>query len=109
MEHSIEEGFKAETYFTQHPDIGISQLATRLAVDDYQLGKGFEMKHTEQGLRQHIEHLLLDFRYIIVQQRLKEINRELKEHPDETRMKELVSDYMEANKIFQQLGKELGR
>ena len=78
-------------------------------MDDYQLGKGFEMKHTEQGLRQHIEHLLLDFRYIIVQQRLKEINRELKEHPDETRMKELVSDYMEANKIFQQLGKELGR
>ena len=109
VEHSIEEGFKAETYFTQHPDIGISQLATRLAVDDYQLGKGFEMKHTEQGLRQHIEHLLMDFRYIIVQQRLKEINRELKEHPDETRMKELVSEYMEANKIFQQLGKELGR
>ena len=109
VEHSAEEGFKAEAYFTQHPDVDISQLATRLVVDDYQLGKGFEMKHTEQGLRQNVEHLLLDFRYIIVQQRLKDINRELKEHPDANRMKELVNEYMEANKIFQQLGKELGR
>ena len=109
VEHSVEEGFKAESYFTQHPDIEVSQFATRLAVDDYQLGKGFEMKHTEQGLRQRIEHLMLDFRYIIVSERLKEINRELKTNPKKERMKELVDEFIETNKLYQELGRQLGR
>ena len=109
VEHSAEEGFKAESYFTQHPDIEVSQFATRLAVDDYQLGKGFEMKHTEQGLRQRIEHLMLDFRYIIVSERLKEINRELKTNPKRERMKELVDEFIETNKLYQELGRQLGR
>ena len=109
VEHSAEEGFKAETYFTQHPDIEVSQFATRLAVDDYQLGRGFEMKHTEQGLRQRIEHLMLDFRYIIVSERLKEINRELKTNPKKERMKELVDEFIETNKLYQELGRQLGR
>ena len=109
VEHSAEEGFKAETYFTQHPDVEVSQFATRLAVDDYQLGRGFEMKHTEQGLRQRIEHLMLDFRYIIVSERLKEINRELKTNPKKERMKELVDEFIETNKLYQELGRQLGR
>lgn len=109
VEHSAEEGFKAETYFTQHPDIEVSQFATRLAVDDYQLGRGFEMKHTEQGLRQRIEHLMLDFRYIIVSERLKEINRELKTNPKRERMKELVDEFIDTNKLYQELGRQLGR
>ena len=109
VEHSAEEGFKAESYFTQHPDIEVSQFATRLAVDDYQLGRGFEMKHTEQGLRQRIEHLMLDFRYIIVSERLKEINRELKTNPKKERMKELVDEFIETNKLYQELGRQLGR
>ena len=109
VEHSAEEGFKAETYFTQHPDIEVSQFATRLAVDDYQLGRGFEMKHTEQGLRQRIEHLMLDFRYIIVSERLKEINRELKTNPKRERMKELMDEFIDTNKLYQELGRQLGR
>ena len=109
VEHSAEEGFKAESYFTQHPDIEVSQFATRLAVDDYQLGRGFEMKHTEQGLRQRIEHLMLDFRYIIVSERLKEINRELKTNPKRERMKELVDEFIDTNKLYQELGRQLGR
>lgn len=109
VEHSNDKDFKSETYFTQHPDVEVSQLATRLAVDNYQLGRGFEMKHTETGLRQRVEHLILDFRYIIVSERLKEINRELKTNPDKERMKELMTEFMDANKLFQQLGRQLGR
>ena len=109
VEHSNDKDFKSETYFTQHPDVEISQLATRLAVDNYQLGRSFEMKHTEISLRQRVEHLMLDFRYIIVEERLKEINRELKTNPDKDRMKELMTEFMDANKLFQQLGRQLGR
>ena len=67
------------------------------------------MKHTEQGLRQRIEHLMLDFRYIIVSERLKEINRELKTNPKKERMKELVDEFIETNKLYQELGRQLGR
>ena len=109
VEHSADDGFKAETYFTQHPDINISQIATRLVVDDYQLGRRFEMKHTEQGLRQCVEHLMQDFRYMIVGDRLRQINHELKMHPAPDRTKELMTEYMDATKLYQQLGKQLGR
>ena len=60
--HSGEEGFKAETYFIQHPDVNISALAAELAIDHHQLGKGFQLKEREGGLKQHVLHLVLDLR-----------------------------------------------
>ena len=107
--HSADPEFKAETYFTQHPDVEISQLATHLAIDNYQLGKGFAIEQTERSLRQQAEHLILDFRYIIVSARLKEINRELKMKPEGERLKELMQEFMDTNNLYQQLGRQLGR
>ena len=52
---------------------------------------------------------MLDFRYIIVSERLKEINRELKTNPKKERMKELVDEFIETNKLYQELGRQLGR
>ncbi len=109
VEHSVESDFKAEAYFTQHPDVEVSQLATRLAIDNYQLGRSFEKELTDKELCQQVEHLILDFRYLIVTERLKEINRELKSNPAGDRMKELMQVYMEVNKLYQQLGRQLGR
>ena len=60
--HSGEDGFKAETYFMQHPDVNISTLAVELAIDRHQLGKRFQPKEREGGLRQHVLHLVLDLR-----------------------------------------------
>ena len=60
--HSGEPDFKAETYFMHHPDVNISSLATRLAIDTHQLGKSFQVKEREGGLRQHVLHLVLDLR-----------------------------------------------
>ena len=109
VEHSVEPGFKAEPYFTQHPDIEVSQLATHLAIDNYQLGKSFAIEQTAQSLRQRVEHLILDFRYIIVSARLKEINRELKMKPEGERLRELMQEFMDTNNLYQQLGRQLGR
>ncbi len=110
VEQSARDGFRAETYFTQHPDVDISQQATLLAVDDYQLGRGFEMKHTERTLRQQVQHLMLDYRYIIIGERLKDINRQLREAAgDMERARPLMQSYMDASKIYQELGRQLGR
>lgn len=111
VSHSGEEQFCAETYFTQHPDVEISSLATKLAIDNYQLGRGFEMKHNEQTLRQRVEHLVLDYRYNIVRRRLDEITQQMrtmaKDNMEE--MKKMMEEYMSFNKLFQELGKLVGR
>ena len=110
VEHSANAGFRAEAYFTQHPDVNISQLATRLAIDNYQLGRGFEMKHSGQTLRQRVQHLMLDYRYIIVGERLKTINQQLKTSAgDMEKLRELMKAYMDTSKIYQELGRQLGR
>ena len=110
VEHSDDEGFKAETYFTRHPDVEVSQLATRLAVDDYQLGRGFEMKHTTQRLRQQVEHLMLDFRLMVVRRRIKELKDAMRQ-PGLTSEQQhaLMTEFMELSAISQQLSKLLGR
>ena len=109
VDRSAEKGFKAETYFTQHPDVEISQLAHRLAVDNYQLGRTFQKKPTAKELRQLVEHLLLDFRYNIVVNRQKEIMNEMKTEKDMGRMKELMDEYKSVSELCQQIGKMLGR
>ena len=109
VEHSVEQDFKTEPYFTQHPDVEISQVATRLAVDNYQLSRGFEMKQTEKTLRQQVEHLLLDFRYRIVSERMKELRNELKIHPEKISMQDFREEYQMVNELYLQLGRQLGR
>ncbi len=109
VEHSSDEGFKAETYFTQHPDIEISQIATRLAVDNYQLGRSFKKEQTNKELRHQVEHLMLDFRYIIVNERMKELMKKMNTEKDQIRMKALVDEYKSLLELYQQIGKMLGR
>ena len=107
--HSGEEGFKAETYFLQHPDIKISELATKLAIDKHQLGKGFQLKERENGLRQSVLHLVLDLRLDIIEKRLKEIKLQLKEAgSDMERVRELLEEYKDTQQIRDALAKQLG-
>ena len=108
-DHAAEAGFKAETYFTQHPDVEISQLAHRLAVDSYQLGRSFKKEPSAKELRNQVEHLELDFRYMIVTGRQKDIMNEMKTEKDMGRMKELMAEYQSVTLLCQQIGKMLGR
>jgi len=109
VEHSEESGFVAETYFTQHPDLEVSQLAHNLAVDKYQLGKNFQKEITMKDMRQMIDHLILDFRYNYLNGRLKEVKEEMKGEKDMARIKELMDEYKSVSELFRQIGKMLGR
>ena len=107
--HSGEEGFKAETYFMQHPDVNISTLAVELAIDRHQLGKRFQVKEREGGLKQHVLHLVLDFRLDIIEQRMKEIQQELKQAgSDMTRVTPLLEEYKNTQLIRDALARQLG-
>ena len=107
--HSGEEGFKAETYFMQHPDFTISSLAAELAIDRHQLGKGFQLKEREGGLRQHVLHLVLDLRLDIIEKKMKEIQLQLRQvGGDMERARQLLEQYKDTQELRDALAKQLG-
>ena len=109
VEHSSEPGFKAETYFCSHPDIEVSRLATRLAIDRHQLGGRFVVQPREGSLRQRVLHLVLDFRLNIVEARLKEIQRELlTAGTDMQRVMQLLQEHKDTKELRDMLAKRLG-
>ena len=108
--HSGEEGFKAETYFIQHPDVNISALAAELAIDCHQLGKGFQLKEREGGLKQHVLHLVLDLRLDIIEQRMKEVQQQLRQvGNDMERANALLEEYKKTQLIRDALARQLGK
>ena len=107
--HSGEEGFTAETYFMQHPDVGISALAVDLAIDRHQLGKGFQLKEREGGLKQHVLHLVLDFRLHIIEQQMKDIQKQLKlAGSDMEQVKPLMEEFSRIQKLRNAVARQLG-
>ena len=67
------------------------------------------VKDTEEQLRQRINHLILDFRMDIVNQHLKDLQRQLKEAKnDMSRIKEIMPDYQETQKRRNELARQLG-
>ncbi len=109
VEHSGDPGFKSDQYFMQHPDPAMSQLAARLAIDNHQLSRSFELKSSGSSLRQRIQHLILDFRMDIVNQRLKDIQRELKTvGSDRDRIKELMDAFKDTQELRNALARQRG-
>ena len=107
--HSGEPDFKAETYFTHHPDVNISSLAAHLAIDTHQLGKSFQLKEREGGLRQHVLHLVLDLRMDIVENRLKDLKAQMKQvGSDMERIKALMEEFKETQELRNALAQQLG-
>ena len=107
--HSGQAGFKAESYFLQHTDVAISSLASQLAIDHHQLGRGFQLREREGGLRQHVLHLVLDLRMDIVEKRLKEIKQQLRQvGSDMERIRELLEEYKSTQELRDALARQLG-
>ena len=107
--HSGEDGFTAETYFLHHPDVDISNLATELAIDRHQLGRGFQLKEREGSLRQHVLHLVLDLRMDIVEKRLKEIKVQLRQVGNEKEhIMELLEEFKSTQELRDALARQLG-
>lgn len=125
VEHSSDEGFKAEPYFVHHDDIEISKVAAELSVDRYQLAdedadeadnskknadevRIEEEKRIEQ-LRTQTEHLLNDFRMDYLEQRLKSLQTEINQSvADPERMKKLMEEYKTVHELRSKLARLLG-
>lgn len=77
VEHSVDEGFKAEEYFTRHPDIEISTVAVAMSVEEFKLSESLQLRNSETILRNRVLHLVLDFRMDYVENKLKELRAQL--------------------------------
>ena len=122
VSHSGEEGFVAEQYFVHHDDIEISKLASRLSMDAYQVMEtqkpASETKYVDEeqlareaqeDLRNHTIHLVMDYRMDYVEQRLKDLMREIAEASnDAERMQQLMLEYKDMHQIRNALAKQLG-
>ena len=116
VSHSGEEGFVAEQYFVHHDDIEISKLASKLSMDAYQVMEtqkpASETKYVDEeqeDLRNHTIHLVMDYRMDYVEQRLKDLMREIAEASnDAERMQQLMLEYKDMHQIRNALAKQLG-
>ncbi len=105
--HVGDEAFKAEEYLMRHPDYEVSSVAANLAVDPYQLSKSFQMKDREGGLRQHVEHLVLDFRYYCLKEKVEELKAALKNCKDD--YMSIMQELAHVDRIYKELARKLGR
>ena len=93
----------------QHPDPEVSQLAASLGIDSHQLSRSFEMRSSGTSLRQRIQHLILDFRLDIINQHLKDIQKQMKEvGSDMSRVRELMEDYKQTQELRNELARQRG-
>jgi DNA primase len=107
--HGKEPGFKAETYFCSHPNQAISQLATRLAIDRYQLGGRFVVESKENDLRQRVLHLIMDFRQNLLEERLKELQRQFAVvRNDMEKTMQLMEEYKNLTELRNFIAHKLG-
>ena len=107
--YTTDDNFDSATYFTRHPDVEISSLATDMLVDPVQLSKSLQMRKEENSLQNHIEHLILDFRLNYVDSHMKDVQRQIiLNASDPERMVQLMQQYKELQELRNQLAKKLG-
>ena len=110
VNHAGDENFCAEQFFLHHSDIEISRIATDLCMDKYQLldeqkaARADEEKNADElrveeenrieALRQQTEHLLNDFRMDYLEQRLRDLKRDISLAVNEpVRLQQLMEEY----------------
>ncbi len=103
------DNFDSATYFTRHPDVEVSSLATDMLVDPVQLSKSLQMRKEENSLQNHVEHLILDFRLNYVDSHMKDLQRQIILNAnDPERMMQMMQQYKDLQEVRNQLAKKLG-
>ncbi len=109
VEHNADEGFTAEGYFTHHPEIEISKLATDMVIDRFQLSKSLQVKNDNETLLHQVVHLILDFRLDYVEQQLKALQQKISLYSnDMDKTMKLMAEYKDMQTIRNSIAKELG-
>ena len=107
--HSADEGFKAESFFLNHEDVEISKIANMLSVDQVQLSKSLQLSKDDDGLREQVIHLILDFRMDYVEEHLKVLKAKFRNTADVTEQMNIMQEIKDMQEIRNALAKRLGK
>ena len=109
VEHSKEENFDSEKYFTLHPDYDISSIAIKLCADNVILSKSLQMEMTPYTLREQAEHLLFDFLNEYIMQRINQLTAEIKQSGNDLeKQMSLIADLQKAQKLRMEIANKTG-
>ena len=109
VRHSDDQGFKAESFFLNHEDVEISKVANMLSVDRVQLSKSLQISKDDDGLREQVIHLILDFRMDYVEEQLKELEVKMRKTTDISEQMEIMREVKDMREIRNALAKRLGK
>lgn len=109
VRHSDDEGFRAESFFLNHEDVEISKVANMLSVDRVQLSKSLQISKDDDGLREQVIHLILDFRMDYVEEQLKELEVKMRKTTDISEQLEIMREVKDMREIRNALAKRLGK
>ena len=111
VKHVKEEGFKADSFFVNHPDININKLAANLCMDNVPLSKLHAEMPADERLDEIIPNLMASLKLSIVQSKLKEIIEMTKKTEiknDKDKLRALMTEFNEKTKLAKELAKECG-
>ena len=108
VEHSADPSWVSLTYFTHHPDINISTIASQMGADKFQLSESLQVKTSEESLRSSVMHIILDFRLNYVKRHLKDLRTELLSTKDSSRMMEIMAEIKKMQEVRNILAQKLG-
>ena len=109
VEHSTDEDFDSERYFTLHPDYDISSLAIRLCADNVILSKSLQVEVTPYMMQEQMNHLLLDFRNEYIMQRIKQLTAEINKASDDPELQlKLMTELQETQKLRAMIARKIG-
>lgn len=111
VKHIGEENFSASRFFRNNSNMEFSAEAVNLISERYQLSKGQQMQSEEELAPSYIEHMLLDYKFAIIDESLKQCQASMADpnitkDPDKSR--ELIQEYMHLSNIQRTLAKSLG-
>ena len=109
VEHSKDENFDSEKYFTLHPDYDISSISIKLCADNVILSKSLQMEVTPYILREQAEHLLLDFLNEYLMQRINQLTTEIKQASDDMdKQMTLIGELQNVQKMRMKISQKTG-
>ncbi|MDO4995007.1 MAG: DNA primase [Bacteroidales bacterium] len=110
-QHVGSEGFSCSRYFVSSPDLDMSREATDLLADRYQLSKSQQMPAEEEMMNEYISRLLLDYKFLIVNDELKLLKKQLADPAvmgDIDKQNEVMQQFVRMNAISRALAKRVG-
>lgn len=104
--------FKADRFFVYHPNLEFSKIASDLLTEPYELSKIHnktkKVETEEERLLELVPHVILDFKFKVISNKIKELQNALKEEKEESLIYTLMHEINQMQIVSRALAQKLG-